>query len=49
MYNEGEGILSPLDEDFSAGSEHNISLSPGPVPNDYMRDMNSTDNDIDGR
>lgn len=49
MYNEGEGILSPLDEDFSAGSEHNISLSPGPVTNDYARDINSTDNDIDGR
>ncbi|XP_017887166.1 WD repeat-containing protein 81 [Ceratina calcarata] len=45
--NEGEGILSPLDEDFSTGSEHNISLSPGPATVDYIRDMNSIDNDVE--
>ncbi|XP_076248923.1 WD repeat domain 81 isoform X2 [Calliopsis andreniformis] len=33
--NEGEGILSPLDEDSSADSELNISLSPGPANCDY--------------
>ncbi|CAL7948675.1 unnamed protein product [Xylocopa violacea] len=45
--NEGEGILSPLDEDFSADSEHNISLSPGPITADYVHDINSTDNDVE--
>ncbi|XP_046142693.1 WD repeat-containing protein 81 isoform X2 [Osmia bicornis bicornis] len=45
--NEGEGILSPLDEDFSADSEHNIPLSPGPVNNDCMRDINTNDNDVE--
>lgn len=49
MCNEGEGILSPLDEDFSADSEHNISLSPGPITSDYARDTNSIDNDVEGK
>ncbi|CAK9833039.1 WD repeat-containing protein 81 [Anthophora retusa] len=46
MCNEGEGILSPLDEDFSADSEH-ISLSPGPATSDHVRDINSIDNDVE--
>ena len=49
MCNEGEGILSPLDEDFSVDSDHNIVLSPGPVTSDYTRDINSTDNDTEGK
>ncbi|XP_043262168.1 WD repeat-containing protein 81 [Colletes gigas] len=44
--NEGEGILSPLDEDSSADSEQ-ISLSPGPVTSDYAHNVNSNDNDVD--
>ncbi|XP_076179817.1 WD repeat domain 81 isoform X2 [Ptiloglossa arizonensis] len=43
--NEGEGILSPLDEDSSADSEH-ISLSPGPITSDYTH-VNLTDNDVE--
>nr|XP_033329625.1 WD repeat-containing protein 81 isoform X1 [Megalopta genalis] len=43
--NDGEGILSPLDEDSSAGSEH-ISLSPGPVTTDYIHNVNIVDNDV---
>ncbi|XP_031841126.1 WD repeat domain 81 isoform X2 [Nomia melanderi] len=43
---DGEGILSPLDEDSSAGSEH-ISLSPGPVTTDYTQNTNLTDNDVE--
>ncbi|XP_050471214.1 WD repeat-containing protein 81 isoform X1 [Bombus huntii] len=45
--NDGEGILSPLDEDFSADSEHNITLSPVPITGDYARDINSADNDVE--
>ncbi|XP_053982258.1 WD repeat-containing protein 81 isoform X2 [Hylaeus volcanicus] len=40
--NDGEGILSPLDEDSSADSEH-ISLSPGPVTSDITHNTNLTD------
>nr|XP_012148258.1 PREDICTED: WD repeat-containing protein 81 isoform X4 [Megachile rotundata] len=46
--NEGEGILSPLDEDFSVDSEQNMPLSPGPVSNDYARDTSTNDNDVEG-
>ncbi|XP_012148256.1 WD repeat domain 81 isoform X2 [Megachile rotundata] len=45
--NEGEGILSPLDEDFSVDSEQNMPLSPGPVSNDYARDTSTNDNDVE--
>lgn len=46
---DGERILSPLDDDSSAGSEH-ISLSPGgPVTTDYTHNMNLTDNDVEGK
>ncbi|KZC07324.1 putative inactive serine/threonine-protein kinase lvsG, partial [Dufourea novaeangliae] len=45
--NEGEGILSPLDEDSSAGSEQ-ISLSPGPITTDYTHNLILTDNDVEG-
>ncbi|XP_076671390.1 WD repeat domain 81 isoform X2 [Andrena cerasifolii] len=45
--NEGEGILSPLDEDSSADSEHNICLSPGPATNDYTYNANPANNDIE--
>lgn len=49
MCNEGEGILSPLDEDFSADSEQNISLSPAPITSDCTRDINSSNNDVEGK
>ncbi|XP_039306843.1 WD repeat-containing protein 81 isoform X3 [Solenopsis invicta] len=43
---EGEGILSPLDEDSFADTEHNVSTSSIPTINDYIFNV-TTDNDVE--
>ncbi|KAG7210223.1 hypothetical protein KM043_011773 [Ampulex compressa] len=45
--NDVEGILSPLDEDSSADSEHNVCLSPGVVTGGHARNVNTNENDIE--
>ncbi|KAK2579115.1 hypothetical protein KPH14_001286 [Odynerus spinipes] len=42
-----EGILSPLDEDSSADSEHNVSSSPAPATNEYSQNASTNDNDVE--
>ncbi|XP_015184852.1 PREDICTED: WD repeat-containing protein 81 isoform X2 [Polistes dominula] len=42
-----EGVLSPLDEDSSADSEHNIASSPAPATSDYSQNKSAIDNDAE--
>jgi len=44
-YSEGEGILSPLDEDSFADTEYNVAASFTPTSNDTS---NVTTNDSEG-
>lgn len=44
---DGEGILSPLDEDSFADSEHTVISPTGPMTNDYVSNI-TTDNDAEG-
>lgn len=44
---DGEGILSPLDEDSFADSEHTITSPTGPPTTEYISHI-TTDNDVEG-
>ncbi|EFN81514.1 WD repeat-containing protein 81 [Harpegnathos saltator] len=43
---DGEGILSPLDEDSFADSEHTVTSPIGPTTNDYVSNI-TMDNDVE--
>lgn len=44
---DGEGILSPLDEDSFADSEHTVISPIVPATNDYVSNI-TMDNDVEG-
>lgn len=44
---DGEGVLSPLDEDSFADTDHNVASSFGPTTNEHVSNV-TMDNDVEG-